>query len=291
MKSSRFYRGQTIAEYRLDNLIGMGESVEVWSAIFQDNSVVAFKIYEKTAELKLIAEHEYQTASIFKNPNILKPIGKLEYEGHSIIVFPYCEGRSVDCVAGHVSVRMIWRLIHDICSALDCIHSAGYIHHNVNPSNILWDGKLFLLTGFSLCSPSHSCMDDKHSICRNSHRFTAPEVLPDASSMTDVWSLGATIFHLYMGSFVFNGLGGRAQHYGSPLPYMRKSLPALSNLVQQCLSFNPDDRPTAHEIYGLARMELDKVLSVNEGRKLKKSIIPYSNERKADFWSDEMIEI
>lgn len=36
MKSSRFYRGQTIAEYRLDNLIGMGESVEVWSAIFQD---------------------------------------------------------------------------------------------------------------------------------------------------------------------------------------------------------------------------------------------------------------
>ena len=29
MKSSRFYRGQTIAEYRLDNLIGMGESVEV----------------------------------------------------------------------------------------------------------------------------------------------------------------------------------------------------------------------------------------------------------------------
>ena len=136
MKSSRFYRGQTIAEYRLDNLIGMGESVEVWSAIFQDNSVVAFKIYENTAELKLIAEHEYLAASIFTNPNILKPIGKLEYEGHSIVVFPYCEGRSVDCVAGHVSVRMIWRLIHDICSALDCIHSAGYIHHNVNPSNI-----------------------------------------------------------------------------------------------------------------------------------------------------------
>ena len=76
MKNSRFYRGQIIAEYRLDNLIGMGESVEVWSAIFQDNSVVAFKIYENTAELKLIAEHEYLTASIFTNPNILKPIGK-----------------------------------------------------------------------------------------------------------------------------------------------------------------------------------------------------------------------
>lgn len=291
MRNSCFFEEQVIAEYRLGNLIGKGEGVEVWSAISHDNSVVVFKISENTEKFRLLAEHEYLAATTFEHSNILKPIKKLEYEGHPILILPYCEGRSVDCVAGHVNVRMIWQLIYNIGSALDCIHSAGYIHFNVNPSNILWDGKQFLLTGFSVCSSSHFCKDGKLPMCINSHRFTAPEDISDASAMADIWSLGSTIFHLYMGSYVFNGLGGHAQHKGSPLPYMRKSLPALSNLVQRCLAFISDERPTAREICELARMELDKIRYVKEERKLKKSITSYSKEREKDFWPDEMIDV
>lgn len=247
-----------LGNYKLQNLLGRGQSGEVWSAI--GNEVVALKIFDCTDNAKRLAEREFSMATKFNHPNILRPTSVCELSGRTVIVMPLCKGRSVDGVAGFVGEENIWRLILHISSALTEIHQQGYAHCDVKPSNILWTGEKFLLSDFSSCrqigkdAENLDVADDKSSF-----RYQAPEAAAHRiAPASDVWSLGASVFHLFMGVPVFCGLGGRAQTSQSPIPYMRKECKALSQLISDCLRYDPAERPTAEHVANLAETQLRK---------------------------------
>lgn len=282
--------GQAVAGARLIQHLGSGESGDVWSALSEDGKLVAVKIYSDQESAMEKAEHEYHIAKFFSHENLLSPLAMTKHETHPVILLPYCEGRSVDGVAAHITEVMAWQLAANISNALTEIHGKGYAHFDIKPSNILWDGKKFLLADFGGCTTTEADKDCCATAAdASSFRFDAPERLTHASAACDIWSLGATIFYLYMGCHVFNGLGGRAQHKDSPLPYMRKSLPALSELVRRCLDFEADKRPSADEICAIAQQELQKLSNVHKERKPKPRSEDVTITDNDIFWPEEMV--
>lgn len=285
------HEGMVIDGAKLLYMLGSGESGEVWSALADDSTVIALKVYSDGKDAGSKADYEHRMAGVFNHTNILMPLGMTSFGSRPVIRLPYCEGRSVDGIAAHISEIMVWHLIADIGSALSEIHRMGYGHFDVKPSNILWDGKKFLLTDFGACRELKEAAPEETAQDASSYRFDAPELKTKGCSASDIWSLGATIFYLYMGCNVFNGLGGRAQRKDSPVPYMRKALPVLSQLVQRCLSFDPEMRPTADEVQTIAMSEIQKLEKQSNIRGVRPKVTESLNSGKKEFWPEQMIEM
>ena len=124
--------------------------------------------------------------------------------------------------------------------------------------------------------------------------FVAPEALKDkGTEASTVWSLAATLFYLVMGCQIMNGKGGAAQQESSRLPYMRSSLPQLSELIQRCLSFHPEQRPTMKEINELATQQFSLCTeAVKKGPVIQEKRLDTENQDDessiSDFWPESM---
>ena len=127
--------------------------------------------------------------------------------------------------------------------------------------------------------------------------FAAPEIAPSSQKQYDeantVWSLGATVFFVVLGQLVMNGKGGLAQTKTSKLPYMRNEWPRLSELVQQCLNYAPQLRPTLKTIWETATHEIERCQNdVKRGPKFKAlptdSNSSLEHEQDFAFWPESM---
>ena len=293
MNTSMFQQNMTFGAYRLLEQIGTGQSGEVWSALSRDDArLLALKIFCAGEDASQLAEYEFRMATKFDHINILRPSKMEIIDTYPVIVMPLCEGRSVDSIAGNLSQSMAWRLLYDISSALTCIHAQGYGHFDIKPSNILWDGTRYLVTDFSSCISILGNDEARPSSDSSSFCFDAPERhLTPQTVASDIWSLGATVFYLFMGCHIFNGMGGGAQQENTPLPYMRKSMPELSTIVTRCLFFSPRERATSETIEAVAEKQLEQIRGQKPARPIK--LIPDSDTalmKNHDFWPDEMIE-
>ena len=274
--------GSSIAGYKLVTLLGKGQGGEVWSAVGKDGIVIALKLFAAET-LPENAKSEYDRGKSLKHPNIVTPLSFDMIDDGAFIAMPLYAGRSVDNAAGHFPEAMAWNLIHDIGSALAYLHSESLCHGDVKPSNILRSGDRFLLADFG------SCFEVKTGSPANdlsSYLFSAPERIKTEKS--DIWSLGATVFNLVMGSQVLNGLGGRSQREETEIPFMRKSMPELSAFVVECLSFHSTSRPSAKDVQLLAEDNLKRLSGQNRIRPIKKVASITVQDEFESFWPEIM---
>ena len=97
-----------------------------------------------------------------------------------------------------------------IIKALQAIHDVGFIHTNIQPSNILIDLKYLpfktsikvKLCGLSMCIPIDFA---EHVHDPPTTLFSAPEIIREGtqSVASDIWALGATLFTLANGHLPF----------------------------------------------------------------------------------------
>ena len=186
------------------------------------------------------AAKEYSLLCSFDSPRIIKPI-ELTDEG---IIFPLYPQRAADGIAGYCSEREAWRFIRDVSEGLAYLHGKGLTHQDIKPSNILIDESGYIISDFD--------MGTDHT----SYAFTPPEWDKSRKKMTalsDIWSLGASVFTLVNGSYLFSGRGGSVQKESTPIPSLsEKFSKELRNIVQSCLSFDPSHRPSAEYLHDLA---------------------------------------
>ena len=182
-------------------------------------------------------------------------------------------------IAGYCTEIAAWRLLRDISTE---VAQRGEEHPCViTPSSvaITEDGGFILL----------DVQEDPVSL------YAAPECREGRPTQkSTVWSMAATVFKLVMGCDVFNGRGGRAQHKGSKIPYMREEMPDLSQLLCRCLSFLPQNRPEVIEIHDMASLHFQRCLeNVRRGPRFKAPTTADSGTDDSDtgFWPEEMIDI
>lgn len=143
----------------------------------------------------------------------------------------YYAERDAAAIAGEIDEPTAWQILHDIAA------QAAGTAVPISPDHILIDGPRFTLSEWS---------------AGHDTRFTAPE------GYCPVWALGASVFHLYLGCHVFQGLGGMGQTATAPVPVLRRELPELSDIICRCLSHDPAVRPTLTEIETTAAKNLTR---------------------------------
>lgn len=273
--------------YFLLRLLGRSMYSEVWLAHDEfANMDVALKIYSPSSGLndeglKIFAK-EFSMITKSNHENLLSPIHYGQYNRQPYLVFPYCSNGSVAKRVGLFKETEIWKFIYDVASGLEVLHGKKppIIHQNIKPNNILVsDNGSYMLTDYYL-SP----------LCKDTLRKVTARVLPVASSAAyiapesiganmpimagDIYSLGVVTFELMTGS-VYWGKDGDLIHKDN-LDMSRlsdKFSSDLKNIVQQCLSKSPWERPSANELVRFAEKksngdEIQLVTEKGNNRKL-----------------------
>lgn len=126
--------------------------------------------------------------------------------------------------------RQFNKIILQLIRRIDAIHSKGYVHHDLKPSNIMFDddGNLHIID-FDLMEKHQTLITTKGTI-----GFIAPELfLPilDKSGQTkiesslsmDIWSIGSIICYMaFKGRIPFHNLKENGQRINNLQEYMTK---------------------------------------------------------------------
>ncbi|MFE9439734.1 serine/threonine-protein kinase [Streptomyces sp. NPDC006602] len=203
-------QGQLLAgRYRLADPIGKGGMGRVWRA---HDEVLhrAVAIKELTAALYvsesdrtvLLARTraEARAAARINHSAVVTVHDVLDHDGRPWIVMELVEGHSLaDAVMeqGRVEPREAARIGLWVLRALRAAHSAGVLHRDVKPGNVLLgrDGRV-LLTDFGIAQVEGDTAITRTGEIVGSVDYLAPERIRghDPGASSDLWALGATLY-------------------------------------------------------------------------------------------------
>lgn len=143
-----------------------------------------------------------------------------------------------------------------LASAIETAHRSGILHRDIKPSNVLVTTYHEpALTDFGIAG--HMSEVEGDNDVRISYPWSPPELLDGRSNgsvASDVYSLGATIWHLLVGRSPFSipsgdnstrAISARILHAAPPATQRPDVPPALDRLLQQCLAKRPEHRPAS----------------------------------------------
>jgi serine/threonine protein kinase len=201
---------------------------------------------------------------------------KVTNDGRPYIVMPYYPQPNLMVRArrAHLSVEEVLRIGIQIGSAVETSHRRGVLHRDIKPQNILTDsyGEP-ALTDFGIATTKGGDGPEGLSV-----PWSPPEILYSTGAgdqRSDVYSLGATLWHVLAGRSPFEqpagdnktfALMGRIKSDPVP-PTGRADVPdSLERLLRQAMAKDPAARPqTAMElIRGLQSVEQELRLPVTQ---------------------------
>jgi serine/threonine-protein kinase len=101
-------------------------------------------------------------------------------------------------------------IVRQVASALDYMHGEGLVHKDVKPGNIMLHAKsdraVLIDLGFAARSHAEPDQDSERTV--GTVEYIAPEQAQgrgDLDSRADIYSLGATLYHLVVGELPFLG--------------------------------------------------------------------------------------
>ncbi|KAB1940285.1 protein kinase [Micromonospora sp. ALFpr18c] len=257
--------------YRLRDLVGTGGMGRVWLArdemLHRDVAVKEVVLPSWLAEaereeLRLRTLREARTAARLNHPNVVRIYDVVHDRDSPWIVMEYVPSRSVQQIIsaeGPLSPQRTARIGLAVLAALRAAHSAGVLHRDVKPHNVLVadDGRV-VLTDFGLATfdGGDGAMTGPGTVL-GSPQFVAPERAREGVSdpRTDLWSLGATLYASVEGQSPYarsNAMATLSALATEPPDPMRRAgplRPVLTGLLQR----DPWRRLTAAEAEALLR--------------------------------------
>ena len=211
----------SVGRYEIRGELGSGAMGTVWRAHdTRLNREVAIKEVRlphdmpprerERARARMI--REAQAAARVSHPSVVTVHDVLEVDGTPFIVMELLEGESLRerlHRAGPLSEAEVERIARPLLEALWAAHRAGVIHRDVKPANIMLTsgGTRPVLTDFGIANlPDHggTALTGTGAILGTA-AYAAPERLEhdDNGAVSDLWSLGATLFAALTGESPF----------------------------------------------------------------------------------------
>ncbi len=204
--------------YEVLEVIGKGAMGTVYRARNPETSqVVAIKVMEAEAACHHVLvkrfEQEFIAASRLRHAHIVRALDFGLHGGRPYLVMEFVDGRNLtQHIASHgrISHREAVRIILQVADALQWAHQHQLIHRDVKSDNILLttDGQA-KLTDLGL---SKDLLGEEEltrtRTCLGTIAFVAPEQYEDAKRAnvrSDIYGLGATLYHALTGTLPFQG--------------------------------------------------------------------------------------
>ena len=267
LKNTTFEKwiGTSLGNYRLEQFIEQSNWGPVFLARTNANStsfLLRFLIGPANQSSKgheLYLEHfQYQASQIatLQHPNILPLVDFGVYRGLPYLVSPQMSMRSLLSRLdrnGPLDVFTIGRYLDQIATALEYGHEHAVLHESLSVDCIFirLDGQL-VVADFGVRKLLESDRrDTEQNLIKGLSDVTAPEQLlgKPSSPATDVYALGAVLYHMLVGAPVFVGNTYEElaqQHlYASvpPLSRWRGDLPSgLYSIIARALAKEPAQR-------------------------------------------------
>ncbi len=166
------------------------------------------------------------------HPNIIKVFG-IETSGtEPYIIVEFVEGDNLkQWILGKSisTLEQALKVLCDLSDALNCVHSGGFIHHDVKPENVLISEKGEVkLTDFSLAVQKRKDYISSKRIS-GSPSYVAPEIINFRryDERVDIYSLGITAYELLTGQLPYSGntpqetLSMHVSRYAKPVSIVR----------------------------------------------------------------------
>jgi serine/threonine-protein kinase len=217
----------------------------------------------------------------------------VDFDGAVVLVMDRAAGSLQDALdrsPAHRALPDARRLIREICDGLAYLHTAGWVHGDLKPSNLLLmpDGSLRLadfglvtrLDGTHGYGPPLGTTDYQPPE-RWDDRLTEHGVQIRASA--DVWALGVTAYQILTGGllpFAGGTPGARvaaAQEYVAGRTPLRlgELPPGWAEFVTLCLDPDPLERPSAMELLHLA----GRLAKPMRRRWVRRAAVPWTRPR------------
>ncbi|GAA3222042.1 hypothetical protein GCM10020256_29210 [Streptomyces thermocoprophilus] len=195
--------------YRLADSIGSGGMGRVWRAhdellhravAIKELTAALYVSESEQAVLLARTRAEARAAARINHSAVVTVHDVLEHDGRPWIVMELVEGRSLaDAVKeqGRVAPEEAARIGLWVLRALRAAHSAGVLHRDVKPGNVLLghDGRV-LLTDFGIAQIEGDTTITRTGEVVGSVDYLAPERVRghDPGPSSDLWALGATLY-------------------------------------------------------------------------------------------------
>jgi serine/threonine-protein kinase len=255
--------------YKLISRIAVGGMGEVWRAHdMLTNSPVAVKVlrpeYTGDAVSLKRLRFEARNAAMLNHPNITQVLDYGEVGGTGYIVMEYVDGQSMaDVLATHSTIAPLRLLPILIQSSLGlhAAHSAGVVHRDVKPGNILLGHADHVkLTDFGI-SVAHGQqpLTDTGKVMGTAQYLAPEQALGNpATPAGDLYSLGVIAYEALAGERPFRGSNyvaialAQVNEQPPPLPTsVEKSLAALvMRLMEKDAAKRPADGAELAALFG-----------------------------------------
>jgi hypothetical protein len=199
---------------------------------------------------------ESKVAASLDHPNVIPIHHAGEQDGVLFQVMRYVEGedlRSMLRREGRLEPELAAPIVAEVASALDAAHARGLVHRDVKPANVLLDaGRHVYLTDFGLSTQLGGTGDDtRPGRLLGTVHYISPEQIrgEEIGVRTDVYALGAMLFHMLTGGVPFPADTDEARlwaHLSEPPPAPSRAgggIPAAYDaVIARAMSKDPADR-------------------------------------------------
>lgn len=151
------------------------------------------------------AEREARLAASLNHPHVVAVFDLVSHGDEQWLVMEYVESTTLAGLVrerGPLSPDAAAKVLSQAADALAAAHRAGIVHRDVKPSNILVTphGQV-KLSDFGIARASADATLTQTGMVTGSPAYLSPEVAmgKSATPASDVWALGATLFHALTG--------------------------------------------------------------------------------------------
>ena len=261
--------GETIARYRIVDVLGHGGMGEVYLAHDPSlNRKVALKLLPATItdnRLRVLRfQQEARAASAIAHPNVAHIYEIGEGNGLHYISMEYVKGATLRELLKTKALdeAEVLEVSKQVCNALAAAHKAGVIHRDIKPENIVVtdDGHVKVLD-FGLAKliegvrdgtefHAHSTLQSQPELLMGTWQYMSPEQIrrQPVDRRTDLWSLGVVLFELVLHRRPFPGettsevIVAILEHEPDSSVTGELMSPEMASVLRKSLRKDPNDR-------------------------------------------------
>jgi serine/threonine protein kinase len=256
-----------LKDLTLKKKIGEGGQAKVYKGSFE-NETVAVKVLEEV-DWKCLA-HEIVIIANLQHAIIPKFYGIVVEDKVLSLVFQYIEGKTLDeYKLSELSFDTKMKIIKDLASVLEYIHSNKFIHRDLKPENLMYDQKndKVYLIDFGIAKVCTN-QENTKTRAKGTLHYLAPEsldvfeldsdeqIISNISTAVDVWAFGCITSWLFSGTLPwcnkYNDNPGILQQVlmkKKPFPIPDSITDEnLRKLITNCTAINITDRWTMVDI-------------------------------------------